>query len=190
MVDETLNTVAVLSDNTVPSPPPVNTPGSPEAPPPGPENAPDTLTALKHEVSELKKSLDGILARQVLPADEQIRRELQHTAAQRDQVHGELKQLQRTTQLQKLADRCGFNDVEYLDFILQKHQVDPIDTAGADRFLQEFKKASPRYFSVPLKPGSGSRPGTSPHQDTKLPPDGANRMAVLESMLAGAPEFI
>ena len=189
MVDETFNDVAALSDKAASPPPPENIPGSPGSPPPEPENPPVELAALQQELAELKKSLRGILTQETLSGTEQIRCELQSTAAQRDHLHGELKLLQRNNQLQKLASGSGFNDVEFLDFLLQKHQIDPDDNTGATRFLQEFKAANPRYFSLPLKPGSGSRPGTNLHNGVSELPHGANRMAALESMLAGAPEI-
>jgi hypothetical protein len=177
MVDETLITTVTPGDGAAVSPPiPPEAAESPHV---------AELNALQQEVAELKKSLTQ-LAQSPANSLEQLRQELQTATGQRDQIRNELEQLQRSNQLTQLARTCGFNDVEYLDFLLQKNQIDITDTEAADQFIQQFKTANPRYFSLPVKPGSGSRPNGN---RVSAVTGSGNRMSALESMLADAPEI-
>jgi hypothetical protein len=54
--------------------------------------------------------------------------------------------------------------------------------------MQEFRKSNPRYFALPVKSGSGSRPGNAPVSGAT---SNANcRMDALEELLSSAPEIV
>ncbi len=142
---------------------------------------------LREELIELKKAFSEF-ARNQLPEAERIRRELADTAAERDAASTELRKLKRTRDLAKLADEQGFNDTEYLDFLLHKHGVDLGDIENGRAFLRDFREGNPRYFNVPLKPGAGSRPESigAPHGAA----GSENGISELEMLLDSAPEIL
>lgn len=148
--------------------------------------SPSELQILQQEIAALKKAL----ADQTVPSPTEtvrMRRELAEIAAQRDSAANELRKIKRSQALADLAVGQHFNDAEYLDFILQKNNIEPDDAEKTSAFLQEFKKDHPRYFSLPVKSGAGSRPGAI--TESASVPAGTNRFDAVEMMLAGAPEI-
>lgn len=178
MVDEKITDAA---RNGSASPPPqtdpVNTAGQP------PENL---WNNLQQELKELKKSFAD-LKRQGLPEIEQVKQQLLDTVSERDNVAGELRILRRNNSIAALAEQYGFTDKEYLDFVLHKNQIDPEQTDRAAQFMQQFKAEHPRCFALPVKAGSGSRPGAAPH--TGIGNNSGSRMDALENMLNHAREI-
>lgn len=181
MVDDLLITEALPASEASPSPPP----GQPaESAAQSPENL---LNVLQMELKDLKKSFAD-LKRQNLPEIEQVRQQLRETISERDTVAGELNTLRRKNTVSDLAKQYGFTDAEYLDFILQKNQIDPAQDDLTGKFMQGFKQNHPRYFALPVKPGAGSRPGSAPEGIHAIHSN--NRMDNLEILLSNAPEII
>lgn len=153
---------------------------------PGNENfGKDAVAELQQEFAELKHAFFNY-TRQNMPEIDRVREELQQTAAERDSSVKELNALKREKQLNILAGDFHFNDVEYLDFILQKNNISPDDTEQISSFMQKFRTSNPRYFILPVKSGAGSRPGNAPEYCRA---GGSKRMDALEMMLSGAPEI-
>lgn len=180
MFDESLISDTALpgADPPAPAIPAVDTHGTKGVP----ENS---ASDIRSALAEFKQTLTDI-TRKNMPEIEQVRCELQQTAAERDQAAGELKQLKRDNMLKKLAENHGFSDLDYLDFILQKNNIDPADDAPCNDFMQKLKTTHPRYFISPVKSGSGSRPGNAP-----MPVSSSRgRMEALEMMLTSAPEVL
>ena len=165
MADETIITDGVPSG--APSPPPSE----------------DMTDRLQQELTELKEAFAGYLKQQK-PELDHLRNELATATAQRDNTAVELARLQRQNQLEAISGKYGFNDVEYLDFVLTKNNIAPDDKNGVSKFMQHYKNINPRYFTVPVKAGSGSRPGSAPSNTAAS----GGRMDILEIMLSSAPE--
>ncbi|MBE6368590.1 MAG: hypothetical protein E7056_00325 [Lentisphaerae bacterium] len=183
MVDEKINTDVALPGAA--SPPPAAEPD---------KNRSGTVAAPSNELSLLKQDLEQLkqhfaeYAQRDLPEIDRVKQQLQAAASQRDSAAAELKELKRQNLLSKAAAKHGFNDVDYLDFILQKNQIEVEDPQQLAGFLDEFRKSNPRYFSLPLKPGSGSRPGNSSNA-AGMAEYGNGRFDAVQQMLAGAPEL-
>ena len=166
---------------------------SPALPSPGSQDIQETSSnkitseQLHQELAELKRSF-AEFARQNLPEIDQVRQELAAATAERDSAAGELRQIKRQTQLADLAAKYGFSDVEYLDFVLHKHNIAPDDAEKTTAFMQKFRQSNPHNFILPLQPGSGSRPGALPDK-RKYSQAGTSRMDEVELMLSGAPEI-
>ncbi len=180
MFDESL-----ISDTALPGADPP-APAIAAVEPNGAKSAPENSASdIRSALAEFKQTLTD-LTRKNMPEIEQVRCELQQTAAERDQAAGELKQLKRENMLKKLAENHGFSDLDYLDFILQKNNIDPAENTPCNDFMQKLKTTHPRYFISPVKSGSGSRPGNAPMQIGNC----RGRMEALEMMLTAAPEVL
>lgn len=183
MVEEMLANEAAPYDGTAsPSPPP-----APDAVNAQLDTSPEQLQTLQQELTALKKAFADYSTRN-MPEIEQVKQQLRSATAERDNVAGELEKLRRHNAIKSLAAQYGFTDPEYLDFVLQKNQIAPDKSELADSFMQEFRKSNPRYFALPVKSGSGSRPGNAPVSGAA---SNANcRMDALEELLSSAPEIV
>ncbi|MBE6367689.1 MAG: hypothetical protein E7052_07265 [Lentisphaerae bacterium] len=108
--------------------------------------------------------------------------------SERDSAAAELKAVRRQQALTELAAASNFPDIEYLDFVLQKHHIDPGDPASSSEFLQKFQSEHPYCQFLPITPGAGSRPGQK--SMTAVNSAKTGKMEMLEDMLSGAPEII
>jgi hypothetical protein len=180
MVDEKISTDVALPGAA--SPPPK--PEKPQRDPAQPTVSGD-LNQLREELENLKQSFVEYTQRD-LPEIDRVKQQLQNTALQRDSAANELKELKRKNILRELAGKHGFNDVDYLDFILQKNHIDPDEPELLNGFLEEFRKSNPRFFSLPVKPGSGSRPGGSRSVAMR---SNHGRLDAVQMMLDSAPEL-
>ena len=160
-------------------PPP---PGRPVLPAPAGNPARDA--ELVAEIQKLKEHLKKVESRQ-LPEAERFKRELAELTAERDAATGELRELKRRQSVAALAGQHHFNDPEYLDYLLDRHGIDPGDERATADFLRTFRRAQPRFFNVELRSGSGSRPDVASNQ--VLPTAGGADGIV--ALLADAPEI-
>ena len=135
--------------------------------------------------AELKQSLAEF--KQSRPELEVVRKELRETALQRDNHAAELKKLKVAQTLQSIADDYSFNDVEYLEFVLQKNNVQCDNPEAVKSFMLELKKSKPRFFNLQLKSGAGSRPGQA--VGNVQIGSGVKRMDALEMLISHAREI-
>ena len=156
------------------------------SPPPAGSMPDSTTMQLQSDLQELKKQFSEF-TRQNLPEIDRVRQELASTAAERDNTASELQKLRRENAIKNLAETYGFTEVEFLDFVLQKNQIDTDNAEAAANFMQQFKIAHPRYFALPVKSGAGSRPGSAQHSGTANA--AGSRMDALENMLNNAREI-
>ena len=184
MIDESVIAEADAPDIDIAAqlthPPPEKT----SQPDPSPSGQ-DAVAVLQQEFSALKHAF-AEYTRQNMPEIDRVRAELRQTVAERDNSVSELNTLKREKQLNALAGDYHFNDVEYLDFILQKNNISPDNKEQTAAFMQDFKNRNPRYFILPVKSGAGSRPGSAPRS---VSVQSGSRMDALEMMLSGAPEI-
>jgi len=183
MVDESLIPVAAPPGADPPAPQDAANPANNI---PLPDNG-NVTEQLQKEFTELKRAFAEFTS-QHIPGIDQIRQDLAAAAAERDSANGELRRLKRQNCLNDLAGKHGFCDVEYLDFVLDKHNIELEDTEKVNEFMQQLRQNNPRNFVLPLQPGAGSRPGALPEK-RKYPSAGTSRMDAVELMLSGAPEI-
>ena len=164
-----------------------------DTPPPVPdlqttqELPPDKLSDLQHELSELKRSFAEYMHKDI-PEMDRMRQELHNTACQRDNHAAELKKLKQSQALSTIAKDYSFNDIEYLEFVLQKNSVQTDDPQAVKAFMQQLKADKPRFFDLPLNPGAGSRPGKAP--ENIFTGKDLKRMDALEMMISHAREIV
>lgn len=162
-------------------------------PPPEPNRLPSPAHAgeaenraeLIGEIQRLKQHLKEVESRQ-LPEAERFRRELAELTAERDAAAGELRELKRHNAVAGLANAHHFNDPEYLDYLLDRHGIDPGDERATADFLRELRRAQPRFFNVELKSGAGSRPDVGSNHGLTA----AGGTDGIAALLADAPEII
>ena len=112
---------------------------------------------------------------------ESLRRERDELCAERDRIRNELAALRRGAQVRELAGEHGFSDPEYLDYLLERHALEP-DAPEAGEFMSELKNRSPKLFRVDLHPGAPVP--AAPSAPAGLP----DRHAELIRQLENAPE--
>lgn len=151
---------------------------------PSPAGNPARDAELVAEIQKLKEHLKEVESRQ-LPEAERFKRELAELTAERDAATGELRELKRRQSVAALAGQHHFNDPEYLDYLLDRHGIDPGDERATADFLRNFRRAQPRFFNVELKSGAGSRPDVGSNHGLTAP-GGTDGIAAL---LADAPEI-
>lgn len=178
MVDETF--IAAAAPPCDP-PPPVPDPKLQKELPSG------NLSDLQHEVAELKRSFAEYTKKDA-PEIERMRQELRNTACERDNHAAELKKLKQNQALNSIAKDYNFNDVEYLEFVLQKNNVQTDDPQAVKNFMQQLKADKPGFFDLPLKSGAGSRPGKAP--ENIFTGKDLKRMDALEMMISHAREIV
>ena len=103
-----------------------------EAPPDGNEPVPEKGTLpeaplprqaeIQQMLAEMKQTLTEFM-QQSRPELEKMQTILHNTVQERDNHAAELKQIKASQALQNIAADYSFNDVEYLDFILQKNKA-------------------------------------------------------------------
>ena len=142
---------------------------------------------LQHEIAELKRAFADYMYKD-LPEIDRMRKELHATAQERDNHVAELKKLKQDRSLNSIANDYSFNDVEYLEYILQKKHIQLDDPQAVKVFMQQLKADKPKFFNLPLKPGAGSRPGNA--AENVVPDSNLKRMDALEFMISNAREII
>ena len=157
-------------------------------PSPGVDTSPPQESSIdwQLELLELKQAFQNFSDRENNSLAE-VRSQLQTISSERDTAAAELKKLQRQNALTELAAENNFPDIEYLEFILQKNNIDPADRTQCQDFLEKYKKENPHCVVLPVTPGGGSRPGSNAFALT--PAAGSGRMEALEVMLSTAPEI-
>ena len=183
MVDERLITAAASSQDA--AAPPQVPPAQAESSKPEVVSGEKKLAELQAELTALKNAFSEYQLKD-MPEIDRVKNELQLAAEERDQAANELKELKRKQQLELIAGEHHFNDVEYLDFMLHKNNIDLFQNEKITEFMQTLKKSNPRCFTVPLTPGAGSRP----YADAGKISSGRrsdSRLDVLENMLSTAP---
>ncbi|MBR7144342.1 MAG: hypothetical protein IKD10_05310 [Lentisphaeria bacterium] len=141
---------------------------------------------LQQEVADLKRAFADYM--HTAPEIDRMRKELHETLQERDNHAAELKKLKQDQSLNSIANDYSFNDVEYLEFILQKNHVQLDDPQAVKSFMQQLKTEKPKFFNLPLKPGAGSRPGNA--VENVFPGGNLKRMDALEIMISNAREII
>ena len=62
----------------------------------------------------------------------------------------------RRRNVEQLAKKHKFSDVDYLDFLLSKEQIPSDNPECCDNFINALRQKAPRYFNNELKSGGGT----------------------------------
>lgn len=81
--------------------------------------------------------------------------------AERDQARGEQQQLQREKQLSAIAGKYQCREVDFLDFLARKNNLDLSDEPACEKFMAQMLRDNPRCFHARIQPGTGEIPASA-----------------------------
>ncbi|MEG2075080.1 MAG: hypothetical protein RRY34_01150 [Victivallaceae bacterium] len=96
------------------------------------------------------------------PAPEQeiistLKNALKNSESQQLSLQQKYDSLIRRRNVEQLATKHKFADVDYLDFLLNKEQIPSDNAECCDNFINTLRQKAPRYFNNELKSGGGTR---------------------------------
>ena len=108
---------------------------------------------------------------------------------ERDTSKTELSGMKFNGSVTKLAAKHGFNDAEYLGYLVKQkgEDFDLENETGVTDFMDGLKKESPKLFTVDTKSGAGSGEGGEKVDNEKFVE--AKNKGDINSMLENAPEI-
>lgn len=109
--------------------------------------------------------------REKMTADEKLqadlataKAELEEAKASKEATEKEFSTLKRTNSINKLASDNKFKDVEYLDYLVAKANLDLSDDKAVKTFIDSAKKDTPQYFAVDKENGvPAPKPNPAPN---------------------------
>ncbi len=90
------------------------------------------------------------------PEAESLHRQLQQALSERDDWQKKFATLRRDHRIAEIARTSGCEEVEYLDFLARKSEIDLDDPAAVETFLAQLRESHPGCFASQLKSGGGS----------------------------------
>ena len=110
---------------------------------------------LQQEISTLKKEL-AELGDSNLSENSRLLNELKLMTADRDTLSEKLRALSRRSRIEEIARSSGCEEIDYLDFLFGKADVDLADQTAVDALIDELKATHPGCFASQLKSGGGA----------------------------------
>ena len=75
---------------------------------------------------------------------------------ERDEAKASLAKSERTSKIASLAQKHGFSDAEYLDYLAGSKSIDLDDETAVNGFIKELSTNSPQHFKSNVKSGGGT----------------------------------
>lgn len=126
----------------------------------------DTLKTQIEELQAKLESLEDSGKSEIEKAQKELRKQLEKAqksleavTAERDQFKGDLDKAQRSGKIAEIARKYRFKDVDYLDYLAGKSELDLADDDAVAKFASELEKSTPAMFESSAKPGGGTVPG-------------------------------
>lgn len=113
-----------------------------------PEVLQKAISTLKKELAELNDSNQSETGR--------LLNELKMITADRDTLSEKLSALSRRNRIEEIARTSGCEEIDYLDFLCSKAEIDLADQAAVDALIGELKTTHPGCFASQLKSGGGA----------------------------------
>lgn len=102
---------------------------------------------------------------------EEMRKKNAELSAELDRVKADHARTLRRRALEKLAASSGCLDIDYLDFLAARNEIDLLDEAKAASFAGEAARKSPALFKAPVLSGSvENNSATRPAANTAAAP--------------------
>ena len=156
------------------------------------------VAKLKEELANAKKQLDDIETAKLSDlekAQKQIE-DLQKNIAdrdgtiaaltqERDGANASLAKFKRDNSIKSIAKKHGFDDDAYLDMLLKNGEIDIDKEDAVNSFMENLKKAKPKFFNVSDGVKSGTPPAPAPQKKDTV--DKKNPVDNLIDLLNNAP---
>lgn len=144
----------------------------------------DLISPLLEQSGELAPEIREQLTALTASCGERDVAELTGLQTELQTLQDEHRALSRRFAVVELAREHRCLDVDYLDYLFERKQLDPADAATRQQFIEELKISSPRLFEAAVRSGSGGVEPASPAA-AAMPYD---RIGALMSELDNAPD--
>lgn len=124
---------------------------------------------------------------------EGVRNKLNSALHNEELAKSELASMVRRDGVKALAQKYSFTDHEYLDFLLNKKELNLEDSESIDSFMTQLSSENPKFFELEISGGSGSGVDNlifTPKSSSAVGAGRINSTGDIASMLDSAPEFL
>lgn len=125
----------------------------------------EDLAAAKAKEKEAEDKVKTAEAEKLksLPEVEQLRAQVAEAnkavaalTGERDNTKSELATIRKKARIREIADKNGFENAEYLEFLAESGKVDINDDKKIEPWMEGLKKDAPKHFKAAIAPGAGS----------------------------------
>lgn len=125
----------------------------------------EELAASKAKEKEAADKVKAAEAEKIksLPEVEQLRAQVAEynktvaaLTSERDGTKSELAAIKKKARIREVADKHGFENADYLEFLAESGKVDINDDAKVTPWIEGLKKDAPKHFKATVAPGAGS----------------------------------
>lgn len=120
------------------------------------------LSELKERLEELENSGKTEAEKARLASEKEfskLKKQIDDLTKERDEAKTSLAKSERTSKISALAQKHGFSDAEYLDYLAGSKSVDLDDEGAVNGFIKELSANSPQHFQSRAKSGGGTGKG-------------------------------
>lgn len=120
------------------------------------------LAELKDRLEELENSGKSEAEKAKAASDKELaklKNQLATLEKERDEAKASLAKSERTSKISTLAQKHGFSDAEYLDYLAGSKSIDLDDEAAVNSFIKELSASSPQHFQSKARSGGGTGKG-------------------------------
>lgn len=120
------------------------------------------LAELKDRLEELENSGKSEAEKAKAASDKELAKLKNQLAAlekERDEAKASLAKSERTSKISTLAQKHGFSDAEYLDYLAGSKSIDLDDETAVNSFIKELSASSPQHFQSKARSGGGTGKG-------------------------------
>ena len=121
---------------------------------------------LEAKVSELSAKVDELEAKGMTDVEKAtaasakelktLRTQVDALTRERDDAKANLARFERTAKVSAIAQKHGFLDSDYLDYLANSKEIDLNDDGAVSTFMKELGTSRPELFKSSAKPGGGT----------------------------------
>lgn len=105
------------------------------------------------ELAESRSRIEAV-ENEKLSHEERLQKELELIRNEHALLQNDHAALQRRCKIEKLSDRFGCVDPDYLDFRASRSNVDLDDENAVNEFAEKLARTAPNFFKARINPGS------------------------------------
>lgn len=117
------------------------------------------LAELKERLEELENSGKSEAEKAKAASEKELsklKNQIANLEKERDEAKASLAKSERTSKIAALAQKHGFSDAEYLDYLAGSKSIDLDDETAVNGFIKELSTSSPQHFQSKAKSGGGT----------------------------------
>jgi DNA repair exonuclease SbcCD ATPase subunit len=126
------------------------------------------LSELKDRLEELENSGKTEAEKARIASEKELNKlktQIANLEKERDDAKSSLAKSERTSKIAALAQKHGFSDAEYLDYLTSAKSIDIDDENAISGFMKELTANSPQHFQSRAKSGGGTGKGSGGSQN-------------------------